>query len=93
MLSIHRNAEPQDVEGILKNFDLTSKYGPCLGLTRLQRYACVALCKVNWSTLGINEPQVQRRFCNGFAKKLESLKTGIMRLGMCAGGIERSNWA
>ena len=58
VLSIHRHAEPQDVEGVLKNFDLTSKYGPCLGLTRLQRYACVALCKANSSTRGPNETHV-----------------------------------
>lgn len=34
-----RRAEPRDVGEVLRNFDLTSKYGPCLGLTRLERWA------------------------------------------------------
>ncbi len=33
---LHSN--PGAVETILRNFDLTSKYGPCVGMTRLERF-------------------------------------------------------
>ncbi|CAL5228789.1 g11983 [Coccomyxa viridis] len=36
--STSQEDEPQDIGHILKNFDLTSKFGPCLGLTRLERW-------------------------------------------------------
>jgi len=34
-------AHPEDqntIHTILRNFDLTPKYGPCVGITRLERY-------------------------------------------------------
>ena len=37
-------AEPQDIGHILKSFDLTSRFGPCLGLTRLERRVHPTLC-------------------------------------------------
>ena len=44
-LDAHRGcAEPQDIGHILKNFDLTSKFGPCLGLTRLERRVRLPCC-------------------------------------------------
>lgn len=32
---------------MLRDFDLTSVYGPCLGLTRMQRWERAQLCNLN----------------------------------------------
>jgi DNA polymerase delta subunit 4 len=32
------HADPSDVQVILRDFDLTGKYGPCVGISRIERF-------------------------------------------------------
>ncbi|CCG81598.1 DNA polymerase delta subunit 4 [Taphrina deformans PYCC 5710] len=41
------HTRPTNVETILRDFDLTGKYGPCVGISRLDRYNRAVAMKMN----------------------------------------------